>query len=121
MKTKFAATALILASGLIAGTPSFAESSRTDDVYAIGAITAEHAQSGVTREQVKAELAQAVRTGDIIDVRVGGEILVKRNELYPNRYPTKEVQSSVTREQVKAELGEAVRNGEIRVAKGSDR
>jgi Domain of unknown function (DUF4148) len=42
MKTKFAATALIVASALIAATPSFA---------------------GATREQVKAELAEAVRTG----------------------------------------------------------
>src|SRR5450830_231186 len=88
MKLKFAATALILASGLIAGTPSFA---------------------GVTREQVKAELAAAVRTGDIM---AGGESGLKLNELYPDRYPAKQVQSSVTREQVKAELAEAIRTGD---------
>jgi len=89
MKLKFTATALILASGLIVGNPSFA---------------------GVTREQVKAELAAAVRTGDIM---AGGESGLKLNELYPNRYPAKQVQSSVTREQVKAELAAAVRTGDI--------
>ena len=45
MKTKFAAAALILASGLMAGIPAFA---------------------GATREQVKAELVEAIRTGDIM-------------------------------------------------------
>ena len=63
MKTKFAAAALILASGLMAGTPAFA---------------------GTTREQVKAELAEAIRTGDIM---AGGESNLKLNEVYPNRYP----------------------------------
>ena len=91
MKTKFAATALILASGLIAGTPAFA---------------------GVTREQVKVELAEAVRTGDII---ADGERGLKLNELYPNRYPAKQVQAGITREQVKAELAEAIRTGDFMV------
>ena len=63
MKTKFAAAALILAYCLMAGTPVFA---------------------GVTRKQVKAELAEAIRTGDIM---AGGESSLKLNELHPNRYP----------------------------------
>ena len=67
MKTKFAATALILASGLIAGTPAFA---------------------GVTSEQVRAELSAAVRSGDVM---AGGEIGLKLNELYPSRYPAQQV------------------------------
>jgi hypothetical protein len=37
-----------------------------------------------TREQVKAELAEAQRTGDII---ADGESGKKLNELYPSRYP----------------------------------
>jgi len=61
MKIKFTAAALILASGLIAGSPAFA---------------------GVTREQVKAEVAEAVRTGNIMAF---GEIGLKRHELYPTR------------------------------------
>ena len=89
MKTKFAATALIIASALIAGTSSFAE---------------------VTREQVKAELAAAIRSGDIV---ANGEISLKLNELYPSRYPAKQVQASLAREQVKAELAEAIRTGDI--------
>ncbi|HEY5582360.1 MAG TPA: DUF4148 domain-containing protein [Rhodoferax sp.] len=88
MKTKFAATALILACGLIASTTTFA---------------------GVTREQVKAELAEAVRTGDVM---ADGETGRKLNEVFPNGYPAKQVQSSVTREQVKAELAETVRTGD---------
>jgi hypothetical protein len=89
MKTKFAASALILASGLIAGTPAFA---------------------GLTREQVKAEFAEAVRTGEVM---ADGESGLKLNELYPNRYPAKPVPSRLTREQVKAEFAEAVRTGEV--------
>lgn len=88
MKTKFTAIALVLTSSLIAST-SFAD---------------------VSREQVKAELAQAVRSGDIM---AGGETGLKLNELYPSRYPAKQVPTSVTREQVKAELATAVRSGDI--------
>lgn len=62
MKTKFAATALIIASGLIAATPSFA---------------------GVTSEQVRAEHAAAVRSGDIME---NGEISAQCNELHPSMH-----------------------------------
>ena len=88
MKTKFTAIALIIASGLIAGT-SFA---------------------GVSREQVKAELAQAVRSGDML---ADGETGLKLNELYPDRYPAKQMQAGLTRVQVKAELAEALRTGDF--------
>ena len=53
-------------------------------------------------------MAAAVRTGDI---PVGTGINV--NELYPNRYPAKQVQVGLTREQVKAELAEAIRTGDF--------
>ena len=89
MKTKFAATALIIASGLIAGTTSFA---------------------AVTSEQVRAELAAAARSGDLM---ANGEISAKLNALYPDRYPATQVQTSVTREQVKVELAKAIRTGDI--------
>ena len=91
MKTKFTAIAFILASGLIAGTSAFA---------------------GATREQVKAELAQAIRSGDIMS---NGQSGLKLNELYPSRYPTQQVQAGVTREQVKAELALALRTGDYMV------
>ena len=89
MKSKLTAIALILASGLVAGTPALAE---------------------VTREQVRAELAEAVRSGDIL---ANGESSLKLNELYPSRYPAKQMQAGLTREQVRAELAEAVRSGNI--------
>ncbi len=90
MKTKFAATALFIASALLVGSPALAE---------------------LTREQVKAEFAEAVRTGDIMSNR-GGQ---KLNERFPERYAAKQGQSTVTREQVKAELAEAQRTGDIAV------
>src|SRR5450830_1806845 len=90
MKTKFTAIALVLASALI-GSTSFA---------------------GVSREQVQAELAQAIRSGDIT---ANGEVGLKLNELYPNRYPAKQVQAGLTRDQVNAELAEAIRTGDFMV------
>ena len=88
MKTKFAASALFIASAMLVGAPAFAE---------------------LTREQVKAEFAEAVRTGDIMSNR-GGQ---KLNERFPERYAAKQAQSTLTREQVKAELAEAQRTGDI--------
>ncbi|OHC71972.1 MAG: hypothetical protein A3H24_03795 [Rhodoferax sp. RIFCSPLOWO2_12_FULL_60_11] len=74
MKNKFATITLVLASGLIAGTSALA---------------------GVTREQVKAELAEAIRTGDM---PAHGEESRKLNELYPHLYPAKQAQASPARE-----------------------
>ena len=88
MKTKFAATALILASGLLMGSQSFAE---------------------VTREQVKAELAAAVGSGAVM---ANGETGAKFNEVFPSRYAASQAQSKLTREQVKAELAQALRTGD---------
>ena len=67
-----------------------------------------------TREQVKAELAEAIRTGDM----VVGEAGQKANELYPNRYPAKPTVQGKTREQVKAELAEAIRSGSLLMSQG---
>lgn len=137
MKTKFAAITLVLASGLIAGTPALADVTReqvkaelaqairTGDMPAYGEQSrklnelypnlypAKQVQAGLTREQVKAELAEAVRTGDML---ANGEQSRKLNELYPNRYPAKQVQASLTREQVKAELAEAIRSGDYMIS-----
>ena len=89
MNTKFTSIALILATGLLAGTQALA---------------------GVTREQVQAELAQAIRTGDM---PAPGDQGLKLNALYPERYPAKQVQTSLTREQVQAELAQAIRTGDM--------
>jgi hypothetical protein len=72
--------------------------------------TAAQAQSEVTREQVKAELADAIRTGDIL---APGDSGMKLNELYPQRYPRPAAGPTVTRAQVKAELAEAMRTGDM--------
>ena len=74
--------------------------------YAAAAGTA---PQSVSRAQVLAELAEAQRTGDIVD----GKTDKKLNELYPNLYPAKVAAHGVTREQVLAELSEAQRTGDI--------
>ena len=75
-----------------------------------GHALASDASATKTREQVKAELAEAIRTGDIV---VDFESGKKANELFPGLYPAKAVVQGQTREQVKAELAEAIRTGDI--------
>jgi hypothetical protein len=67
-------------------------------------------QGALTREQVKAELAEAIRTGDIVGNGHSGQ---KLNEMYPGRYPPKPVVAGKTRAEVKAELAEALRTGDF--------
>lgn len=67
-----------------------------------------------TREQVRAELIEAQRTGDIVADSESGK---KLNELYPSRYPAQAATQGKTRAQVLAELVEAQRTGDI-VAQG---
>jgi hypothetical protein len=68
------------------------------------------AEGGRTREQVKAELAEAQRNGDVV---ANGETGLKLNELNPGRYPAKPAVPGKTRAQVKGELAEAQRTGDI--------
>jgi len=75
---------------------------------ALGA--AAHADGGMTRTQVKAELAEAIRTGDII---ANDESGLKANEEHPQLYPAHVVAAGKTRAQVQAELAEAIRTGDI--------
>lgn len=81
---------------------------------AAGNALAADASSAKTREQVRAELAEAQRTGDMVANGDSGKLL---NELYPSQYPAKAVTPGYTREQVLAELAEAQRTGDI-VANG---
>lgn len=92
MNSKLKTIALILATGLLASTQALA---------------------GVTRDQVQAELAQAIRTGDMPAPGDQGRML---NEVYPNRYPAKQVQAGLTREQVKAELAQAIQDGNFMIS-----
>jgi hypothetical protein len=69
------------------------------------------AQSGpLTRAEVKADLAEAIRTGNILAT---GETGLMRNQLNPGAYPAKPVQMGNTRAQVQAELAEAIRTGNV--------
>ena len=61
---------------------------------------------GKTRAQVKAELAEAIRTGDMI---ADGATGAKYNELYPNRYPKPVIAQGNSRD-VRAEAVESSRN-----------
>ena len=69
-----------------------------------------HAQSTLTREQVKAELAEAIRTGNMIGDGTTGQSL---RELNPQRYPSAAARSDLSREQVQAELKQARLAGEV--------
>ena len=72
--------------------------------------TTAQAQSEKTREQVKAELTEAIRTGDVL---ANGDSGLKLNEMYPQRYPHAPAAIGATRAQVKAELAEAIRTGDM--------
>lgn len=68
------------------------------------------ADGPMTREQVKAELAEAVRTGNVIANNESGLML---NQVRPDLYPAQAQSAGKTREQVKAELAEAIRTGDV--------
>ncbi|MCY1545720.1 hypothetical protein D9M68_816730 [compost metagenome] len=64
-----------------------------------------------SREQVRAELAEAQRTGDLIADSETGQ---RFNQIYSNLYPQAAAASvGKTRDEVKAELAEARRNGDL--------
>jgi hypothetical protein len=102
MKKTYAATIALALSTLVAG-------------QAMAAYTS---PAGKTREQVRAELTEAQRTGDIVaDKAYYNETNVgsgrKLNELFPSQYPAKTSLPGKTREQVRAELIAAQAAGEI--------
>jgi hypothetical protein len=68
------------------------------------------AQGGVTRDQVKAELVEARRTGNLVS---SGESGLKLNELNPKLYPAKSAVEVKTRDQRKADVAEATRTGTL--------
>jgi ribosomal protein L30E len=83
-----------------------ASSSFADDIT----IDASPFVSTATSAEVRAELADAIRSGNIF---AGGETSQKLNELRPDLYPSGAKGPGKTREQVKAELAEAIRTGDI--------
>lgn len=79
---------------------------------------------GKTRDQVRAELAEAIRTGDMpapqgtVDA-MGIATSGKLNELYPSRYPAKAAAPGKSREQVRSELADAIRTGDLLAPDGT--
>lgn len=71
----------------------------------------------LSREQVKTELAEAVRTGNVVT----GESSARLNEQFPQNYLDQQVASTVSRAQVQAELAEAVQTGKVVVGESSAR
>jgi hypothetical protein len=72
---------------------------------------AAHGQSTVTREQVKAEVLEARRSGQLLS---GGEASLRLNELFPGQYPRRQADApGKSRAQVRAELDEARRVGDL--------
>ncbi len=90
---------------------------------AVAALLTGHAQAadniGKTRDQVRAELAEAQRTGDLVAGKdaaadeFGSGAYKKLNELNPAAYPAKAAIAGKTRAQVRAELADAQRTGDI--------
>ncbi len=72
--------------------------------------------SAKTRDQVNAELANAVRTGNIVAV---GEDSLTLNQQFPGLYAQQTAAAGKTGEQAQAELAAAVRNGDIVVGTSS--
>ena len=68
------------------------------------------ADSGLTRDQVKAELAAAQRTGNLI---VNGESGALAKDVFPSLYPVAYNTEGLTRAQVKAELAAAQQAGNV--------
>ena len=63
-----------------------------------------------TREQVRAELIQAQRNGDMLAAGESGLTLREQN---PGEYPAAQMLAGKTRAQVTAELAEALRTGDV--------
>lgn len=88
---------------------------------AFSALFAGHAMAAdngpATRDQVRAELAEAVRTGNIFV----GESGQRLNEMFPHNYPAQDAAESKTHEQVRAELDEAIRAGNVVVSDSGKR
>ena len=71
----------------------------------------------ISREQVKSELAEAVRSGNVVT----GESSARLNEQFPQNYLDQQVASNVSRAQVQAELAEAIQAGKVVVGESSAR
>lgn len=69
-----------------------------------------NAQMGKTRQQVKSELAEAQRTGNVI---AAGDSGLTLRERHPNLYRNPGTDDGLTRRQVKAQWTAALRAGDV--------
>jgi len=76
------------------------------------AANAQDTRDGLSRDQVRAELAQARLSGDI---QASGELGRTLREISPGRFPAAPATAALTRGDVIAQLQEARRNGDIAV------
>lgn len=87
-------------------------------ILSLTALASGHAMAqGLSTEQVRAELVEAARNGDLIVNPSTGQT---ERDLAPHLYPARE-QVGLTREQVRAELVAAERNGDLIVDPSSGR
>ena len=84
----------------------------------VGPAHAGDASAAKTREQVRAELAQAQRLGTLASLDHSGKTL---RELQPQAYPAVAPMGGKTRAQVQAELAQAQRSGDLRANDESGR
>jgi len=111
MHNDFLSAAVLFRSNAIEGTDMKLTRIVTASMLLLAAISSTaHAQVQKTREQVQAELREAIRTGDVI---AAGDAGLKLNELNPQRYPHAAAVQTKTRAQVQAELAEAIRDGSM--------
>lgn len=80
--------------------------------FSAGQAMAADTSGALSRDQVQAELAQAVRSGNIV---IDQETGLKANEVFPGSYPAQSAVQGKTRAEVQAELAEAIRTGDIPV------
>ena len=70
------------------------------------------AVAGKSRAEVRAELAQAQRNGEVV---ANGEIGLTARQISPGLYPAEVTAQGKTREEVRAELAQARRDGTLAV------
>jgi hypothetical protein len=101
MKKSFLSAAIFTLATLGAGS-AFAESPLN--------FPADNFQSTKTRAQVQAELAEAIRTGDII---VDGQMGLTAYQLNPSAFPERAMATGKTRAEVLSELEKARMDGSL--------
>jgi hypothetical protein len=76
----------------------------------LAAIAGVSSAQGLTRAEVKAQLAEAIRNGDML---APGESGLTERQLNPSEYPAEPAAPGKTRAQVKSELQAAIADGDI--------